>query len=74
MVATQVVTAHEPYGKCHRPYNPPDECKHDCDHEFCDCSDPCLGKCKVNNYKNCYSQCVYACLIPHVECINGCGE
>lgn len=48
---------------CHRPYKDPNDCRHPCDHAFCDC------------YKDCEEQsCRDKCLSDHAKCYNKCCD
>lgn len=33
----KTIPLHEPDGKCHKPYKNPNDCRHPCDHQLCDC-------------------------------------
>jgi hypothetical protein len=48
---------------CHRPYKDQNDCRHPCDHTFCDC------------YKDCEEQsCKDKCLSNHAKCYNKCCD
>lgn len=78
ILAAQVVQAHDHHGEpCHTPYDDPDDCRHPCDHIFCDCSSACVTRCKFeeeDEKAKCRSRCSMTCFRENSECINKCQE
>ena len=68
-----VISLHDHNGQnCHREYKDPQDCRHPCDHTFCECQKECASACEVN--QEICNDCRGACYRGNAECVNKCCE
>ena len=68
--ASEVIRLHDP--SCHKDYDDQDDCRHPCDHTFCECQKECYDDCKVN--EEVCNDCRGACYRGNAKCVNKCCE
>jgi len=70
---SNVISLHDHNGQnCHREYKDPQDCRHPCDHTFCECQKECASACEVN--QEICNDCRGACYRGNAECVNKCCE